>query len=153
VTPGANQLLDAFLLDPDNLPARYAMTIVLQLHGVTPSSTDAKYADLVRLNPDSVENQISLGTVLGKHRYPAAGLRRMEQAVQAHPDSPLARDQLGVTMFNMGRVQEGIAHCEAALRMMPDADAIEQDLRMIYSGIGLDPAVAERRIREIRRKP
>jgi tetratricopeptide (TPR) repeat protein len=90
------------------------------------------FAAALRARPDSAEIHLNLGMTLAKipGRSPDA-VNQYQEALRLRPDYAEAHYWLGVALVSLGRVDEAIAHLEAAERLRPSHDiaAIIENLR------------------------
>jgi Flp pilus assembly protein TadD len=93
--------------------------------------------DAVRWDPEDAAALILLGTVHARHRRDTdAALAYFERAIALDPDNYLALNNIGGTLINAGREQEGEAYLRRALELNPRYPNAHYGLALLHARRG-----------------
>ena len=81
----------------------------------------AEYQEALRISPDYAEAHNNLGSAFSNMQRPVEAMDEFDEALRLNPNLAEAHANLGVALLKIpGRIQEGVFHLQAALRLRPD---------------------------------
>jgi protein O-GlcNAc transferase len=81
----------------------------------------ARYADILRADPDNAEAHCYLGMIACQHGRFAEGAERARQSLACDRDNPRAHVLLGRALAALGRPNEALENFDRAIALEPDA--------------------------------
>ena len=128
-------LLNASKLDPADYRWHHLLAHVDQQLGQV---EDAVSHDLIAqtLRPESVPAAVSLGNLYQQLNDPEHARNQFQKALALDPRCAAAEAGLGQGALMEGKYEEAIAHLNAALRILPEANRLHYPLAMAYRGAG-----------------
>jgi type IV pilus biogenesis/stability protein PilW len=120
--------------DPDMPEAHLGRGLVLENAFGRTRQAEAEYRRALEVRPGYAEAHNDLGQLLAKAgRYPEA-LEEFEEALAstAYPEPWVARLNKGLTLYRMGRREEGLAELRTCLSIAPRYCAARRELGRLY---------------------
>jgi tetratricopeptide (TPR) repeat protein len=117
------------------------------------SASAAPASRAIRIKPDYVEAQFSLGLAYLALGRAEQALEPLRQTVRLKPDSAEAQDSLGLALMQVGSSQEAVDTFRQATKIKPDYAEAYLNLGMAYSDLGRIEESLEASAEALRLKP
>lgn len=114
VNESADALFQAFLLDPSNLQARYALNVLLLTHGQSLLTTQSAIPEGFLQNPRDVTRQLAMMQMLAAYKHELPALNRLRDTMLEHSDSDMVRTVISNMGTNLDAINRRIAELEGS---------------------------------------
>jgi Flp pilus assembly protein TadD len=103
---------------------------------MTWADSQAMWAQVVRVNPNSFYAHSALGAALERKGEFQAAMREQQEALRLRPDDPDTRNEVGLLLAKGGDPRSAVQHFEAALRGRPNFDEAKRNLAQAHHDWG-----------------